>query len=493
MKKLFVISALLLAAATGCKKDAIKETTQPQGGQQGTITTISATSPEADTRIALGGAAFNEVTWASGDVLYVAPVLPGGGLDVMNFSKFTLEPAYNGSKSGTFDLTTGPGLVAGTSYVACHTNSTAGFYPASGGYWRYTTGFQLQSAPGDFSQTQNNLMIYAPAVTVADGVVPAFTFQHAMSMIEFTITAPGAGSWVTTSNLQSVTVTGGDAYFVNIFAITETGAGPSSDAGSTSNSATLLFLGTDPLGSTPITARVLTAWNPAATISGNLTITVKDNLGRQFSSTVPATHVLVPGVIYRTAVTISSEPVGVSINGVTWARCNVGAPGTFAAAPEANGMFYQWNSKVGWSATDPMIATDGTTTWNGSWDGGGTSVTSWEVANDPCPAGWRMPTHAQQATLCDASKVNYQWTTLNGVNGYKFTDKTSGNSIFFPASGGRFNSSGALGDVGSFGYYWSATPSSATNGFYLNFYSSYVNPSFGSNRSYGLVARCVSQ
>ena len=48
----------------------------------------------------------------------------------------------------------------------------------------------------------------------------------------------------------------------------------------------------------------------------------------------------------------------VIINGVKWATCNVDAPGTFAAAPESAGMFYQWNRKIGWSATDPMGGTE---------------------------------------------------------------------------------------------------------------------------------------
>jgi len=55
---------------------------------------------------------------------------------------------------------------------------------------------------------------------------------------------------------------------------------------------------------------------------------------------------------------------GVIINGIKWATRNVDKPGTFAAKPEDAGMFYQWNRRVGWSATDPMINSNGGTDWD---------------------------------------------------------------------------------------------------------------------------------
>ncbi|MCL2510946.1 MAG: hypothetical protein FWF09_02730 [Bacteroidales bacterium] len=38
-----------------------------------------------------------------------------------------------------------------------------------------------------------------------------------------------------------------------------------------------------------------------------------------------------------------------------WAIWNVDKPGTFAAKPEDAGTFYQWNRKIGWSSTNPMV------------------------------------------------------------------------------------------------------------------------------------------
>ena len=66
---------------------------------------------------------------------------------------------------------------------------------------------------------------------------------------------------------------------------------------------------------------------------------------------------------------------------------------------------------------------------------------------------WRMPTHDELTEL--RKKCSWTWTTQNGVEGYKVTSKTNGNSIFLPAAGYRYNSS--LYDAGSYGYYWSSS------------------------------------
>ena len=81
--------------------------------------------------------------------------------------------------------------------------------------------------------------------------------------------------------------------------------------------------------------------------------------------------------------------VGMLINGIRWATRNVATPGTFVTHPEDAGMFYQWNRKKGWSSTDPMINSNGGTTWDNSFPEGD----GWEKTNDPCPTGWRVPTY----------------------------------------------------------------------------------------------------
>jgi len=144
---------------------------------------------------------------------------------------------------------------------------------------------------------------------------------------------------------------------------------------------------------------------------------------------------------------------GVVINGVTWATRNVDAFGTFAETPESAGMFYQWNRAKAWSATEPAanIAI-------ADWDTTMSTSPTWEKANDPSPKGWRVPRKDEQDKLFDTEKVTNEWTTQNGVTGCKFTDKATGNSLFFPAAGFRRASTGVLYGVGTYGGYRSGTP-----------------------------------
>ena len=172
----------------------------------------------------------------------------------------------------------------------------------------------------------------------------------------------------------------------------------------------------------------------------------------------------------------------VVINGVKWATCNVDAPGTFTANPEDAGMFYQWNRKTAWNATDSTVV---------NWDATYPEGDIWEKDNDPSPAGWRLPTRDDIHKLLDPDKVSDEWTTLNGINGRKFTDKKTGNSIFFPATGIRGRTIGVLLDTGSNGFYWgSASGSSIEEAYYFNFNKGYAHQ-YGHDRRYGSSIRCV--
>ena len=178
---------------------------------------------------------------------------------------------------------------------------------------------------------------------------------------------------------------------------------------------------------------------------------------------------------------------GVVINGVKWATRNVDAPGTFAANSEDAGMFYQWNSKIGWSSTDPMINSSGGSTWNNSDPTGDT----WETTNDPSPKGWHIPTLAEIQTLLDNKKQRFDWTTVNGINGLKITDTTTGNSIFLPATGTRMMD-GALLNVNNWGNYWSSMQYSKTDVYYLLFFDERTALNSSPIKSWGYSIRSVA-
>jgi len=144
---------------------------------------------------------------------------------------------------------------------------------------------------------------------------------------------------------------------------------------------------------------------------------------------------------------------GVVINGVRWATRNVDLPGTFAAKPEDTGMFYQYNRNVAWAATGDVDDWDTTKLdWDESLSG--YENQRWRKTSDPSPAGWRVPEFGEIQTLLDVDKVDSERATVNGINGFKFTDISTGNSMFLPAAGFRFYL-GILDHEGALGYYWS--------------------------------------
>ena len=114
-----------------------------------------------------------------------------------------------------------------------------------------------------------------------------------------------------------------------------------------------------------------------------------------------------------------------------------------------------------------------------------------DAASQVMGSDWRMPTKDEFQELL--SNTNKEWITNyngSGVNGYKFTSKINGNSIFIPASG--YCNSGSVGNVGNRGYVWSSSLNTSipSNAWGLGFYSGdcYVS---NSNRYGGRSVRGV--
>ena len=116
--------------------------------------------------------------------------------------------------------------------------------------------------------------------------------------------------------------------------------------------------------------------------------------------------------------TKQSDGNWVEINGVKWATRNVGVvPGTFAPNPENYGGYYKWGI-------------------------------------DPSPAGYRLPNAGEVNSLMYSTNVSSVWTMQNGVNGRRFTDNTSGKSIFLPAAGYAW--ANVVYHPGVVAYWWSS-------------------------------------
>ena len=172
---------------------------------------------------------------------------------------------------------------------------------------------------------------------------------------------------------------------------------------------------------------------------------------------------------------------GVVINGVKWASRNVDEVGTFALKHESAGKFYQWNRKKAWATIGDIS----------DWSRTIPENTEWTKENDPSPLGWRVPTFDEIKTLFNTDKVLHEWTTQNGVNGRKFTDKVTGNSIFLPAIGYR-RDNGNLEGVNTESYYWSNTAQHESFGSILPGYFSNGGDWYDVYRSFGFNIRAVA-
>ena len=171
-------------------------------------------------------------------------------------------------------------------------------------------------------------------------------------------------------------------------------------------------------------------------------------------------------------------------SGTLWATCNIGAN-----SPEEYGDYFAWGettgSKVGDNPTNIGWSQYFDTNDNGNTfkkynNNGG--LTELELAEDAAYVNWGpawcIPSKEQYVELINSSYTTTEWTTQNGVNGYKITSKMEGytdNSIFLPASGNVSYS--LLHDLGSEGYYWSRTLNSGRSdlALYLRFLSNGMN------------------
>ena len=166
-------------------------------------------------------------------------------------------------------------------------------------------------------------------------------------------------------------------------------------------------------------------------------------------------------------------------SGLKWATCNVGA-----SLPEEYGDYYAW----GEVKTKNKYTEDNSKTYGKSMsDISGHS--KYDVARAKWGGSWRLPTKKELEELKNNCK--WEWTTINGKEGYKVTGP-NGNSIFLSAAGGRDGSS--LYYARDYGYYWSSTPddSYVQHAYHLYFNSSSRNVSW-SSRINGLSVRPVSE
>jgi len=130
-----------------------------------------------------------------------------------------------------------------------------------------------------------------------------------------------------------------------------------------------------------------------------------------------------------------------------------------------------------------------------NWDGNDAPDGSWsdtsKTANDPCPAGYRVPTKSQWEGVIN-NNAQITVGTWNSDDTNYSSASFLGDDLMLPAVGYRNDLGGSLYYRGSEGDYWSTTQSSYNYTWGLHFSSRGVNTG-DSSRRVGISVRCVAE
>ncbi len=250
--------------------------------------------------------------------------------------------------------------------------------------------------------------------------------------------------------------------------------------------------------SNPLTADIYAVYNDGATNNGTdrqikITTSVKDCA---CCGAFVASGVWKQTMCHNLGAVQSADPFTPDwqLNGhyYQWGRnpsC-FGIDGTDAANPCSSPVY---GAAAPWGNTTANDNAGDISGWNttvaatGAWSDGS------KTADDPCPAGFRIPTKAQWDGVLNASlnTLAYPGSWSNNSTNYS-AGLQVGQTLFIPATGGRVFSTGALGARGNVGYYWSSTESGSNV-----FVGAIENGAAGTfdiplNNVIGLPVRCVA-
>ena len=158
-----------------------------------------------------------------------------------------------------------------------------------------------------------------------------------------------------------------------------------------------------------------------------------------------------------------------------------------------NGDYYQWGRNAPAATVDNIIGgwgTQGGSSSNGNW------TPNSKGPQDPCPAGFRVPSQTEWAAVNSNNTVTTTGTFNNNTSEFgsalHYGTAVDPKLLTLPAAGDRSDTNGALSNRGFSGYYWSSAEN-GSNAYYLYFYSSYVDPAGNVDRTNGLSLRCIAE
>ncbi len=179
---------------------------------------------------------------------------------------------------------------------------------------------------------------------------------------------------------------------------------------------------------------------------------------------------------------------------------NLGAANTsadpFTPGWEINGGYWQWGRSAeaapGPTGSGAGQANDSAvSSWNTTYADDGSWADDSKTANDPCPAGYKIPTKALwDGVVANNAKTNVGTFSIEVTNygaGVKFGDQ-----LLLPVAGFRYPDTGTLGSRGLFGGYCISTNGNGSAAWILLIGSGYAATN-GSSRSSGFSVRCIAQ
>ena len=96
---------------------------------------------------------------------------------------------------------------------------------------------------------------------------------------------------------------------------------------------------------------------------------------------------------------------------------------------------------------------------------------TYDAATANMGSPWKMPTKDQCQEL---KNTNHTWTTINGVNGGKFTSKTDSSKYIFLPAGGQWSNTNFFG-TNTYNYSWTTIKHFANDSFVMYVFNDIIN------------------
>jgi uncharacterized protein (TIGR02145 family) len=429
-----------------------------------------------------------------------AIVSPARGLIIFNTGTLCLEinqgtpsaPQWEQVKCRTGaigGLDCGNTSVSGLTITVPYTGGNGGVYASHSASSAGVTGLSAALPAGNYADGAGSLSWVVSGVPSGPGTATFSLSSGGYSCsVPFNVVAGGISSLDCAGATTTGTLTSGQAASGVSASVPYTGG----DGG---------FYGVQTASSTGVTGLTATLGGGSFTIgTGNLTYAIT---GTPASGGTASFALNIGGQTCTLDVTVTSCPpppcrAKVTATDFKDFMCyNLGAANQsacpFTPGWEINGGYWQWGrsaeAAAGPTATDPnsgaVTGWNTTNAANSDWADGS------KTGNDPCPAGYRVPTKAQWEGVVANNTNTHVGSFSNSATNYG-AGKKFGDQLMLPAAGLRNSGNGELGYRGSNGVYWSSTERLFSSAWNLDFSSSSAVTSFN-DRTLGASVRCIAQ